>query len=100
MAEGKKKKVGGFSLRSRIFLIALSCFLPLTALIGFLLYTQYATVRAFDQVATSVNYASRYVTEFKERMDYSIYYAIIWDKPISELREGIYSVGGVELVYP
>lgn len=100
MAEGKKKKVGGFSLRSRIFLIALSCFLPLTALIGFLLYTQYSTVQTFDRVASSVNYASKYVTEFKERMDYSIYYAIIWDKPISELREGIYSVGGVELVYP
>lgn len=100
MEEEKKKKKNGLSLRSRIFLIVLSCFIPLTALIGYLLYTQYTTVQAFDRVPNSVNYASKYVTEFKERMDYSIYYAIIWDKPISELREGIYSVGGVELVYP
>ena len=100
MEEEKKKKKNGLSLRSRIFLIVLSCFIPLTALIGYLLYTQYTTVQAFDRVANSVNYASKYVKEFKERMDYSMYYATVWDKPVSELREGIYSVGGVELVYP
>ena len=100
MEEEKKKRKKGLSLRSRIFMIVLSCFIPLTALIGYLLYTQYTTVQAFDRVANSVNYASKYVKEFKERMDYSMYYATVWDKPVSELREGIYSVGGVELVYP
>ena len=99
MEEEKKKKKNGLSLRSRIFLIVLSCFIPLTALIGYLLYTQYTTVQAFDRVANSVNYASKYVKEFKERMDYSMYYATVWDKPVSELREGIYSVGGVDC-YP
>lgn len=74
--------------------------LPLTMLVGYLLYAQHMIIHEFDRVASSVNYASQYVKEFKERMDYSIYYALIWGKQIGELREGIYSVGGLELVYP
>lgn len=100
MEDGGSKKRNGLSLGKRIALVALSCLLPLTLLIGYLLYTQRTLIREFDRVASSVNYASQYVKEFKERMDYSIYYALIWGKQIGELREGIYSVGGLELVDP
>lgn len=100
MAKEKEKKRKSISLRARLYLVVVSSLLPLTVLIGYLLYTQNRTIQAFDQVASSVNYASMYVKEFKERMDYSIYYALTWGKDIDELQEGMYSVGGVELVDP
>lgn len=88
------------SLGVRLYIIVLSSLLPLTMLIGYLLYVQNRTIHAFDHVAGSVNYASMYVKEFKERMDYSIYYALTWGKGIDELGENMYSVGGVEMVDP
>ena len=96
--EVKKKK--NISLGKRLGMVVISSLLPLTILVGYLLYTQHMVIREFDRVASSVNYASKYVKEFKERMDYSIYYALIWGKEIGELREGIYSVDGLELVDP
>lgn len=96
----KIKRQRKFSIRARLGLITISSLLPLTLLIAYLLFTLNVCIHTFDKVATSVNYASMYVKEFKERMDYSIYYALIWGMDISELREGIYSVGGLELVDP
>lgn len=94
------KKKRNISLGKRLGMVVISSFLPLTILVGYLLYTQHMVIQEFDRVASSVNYASKYVKDFKDRMDYSIYYALIWGKQIGELREGIYSVGGLELVDP
>ncbi|GAA6490835.1 MAG TPA: sensor histidine kinase [Candidatus Bariatricus faecipullorum] len=88
------------SLNTRMKLIVFSTLLPLTILIGYLLYVLNSSVQTFDRVSNSVNYASRYASEFKERMDYSMYYAIVWDMDLKELREGMYSVGGTALVDP
>lgn len=100
MDEYKERKGRGLSLGKRLALVVISAFLPLTILVGYLLYMQYKTIQEFDRVASSVNYASQYVKEFKERLDYSVYYALIWGKQLTDLREGMYSVGGLELVDP
>lgn len=83
MNNAYKKKL---SLSGRLTLIAVSSIIPLTLLIGYLLMVLTNSVKTFDRISNSVNYASRYATEFKERMDYSMYYAIIWDLKLSALR--------------
>lgn len=94
------RKLKKTSIGTRFFLIIVSALVPLTMLAGYLFYVLNSSIQTFDKVANSVNYASRYVKEFKERMDYSVYYALIWGLEITELSEGMYSVGGLELVDP
>lgn len=96
MAAMKKRKL---SLNRRLSLIALSALVPLVVLVGYLLYTINATNHAFDQVANSVTYAYIYAAEFKERVDYTMHYAITKGEMSNELDETA-TVNGIKIVNP
>lgn len=69
-------------------MIAVAALLPLTILVLYLMYVLNMSNHAFDQITNSVTYANSYESEFKERLDYSMYLAVIRGEPVSKLEEG------------
>lgn len=55
---------------------------------------------AFNEVTVSVAYANEYSQEFKERIDYSAYYAVIGGLTMDKLGHGEHTVNGIEIVNP
>ena len=81
----KRKYKRHISLNERLGLIAVSALVPLTILVFYLMYVLNMSNHAFDQITNSVTYANSYESEFKERLDYSMYLAVIRGEPVSEL---------------
>lgn len=94
------KKSVKMSLNKRIGMIVLTAMLPMLLLMIYLMYTLNATNHAFDKVANSVTYANRYALEFKQRMDYSMYFAVIRGQRADELIDGETTVNGIRIVNP
>lgn len=93
----KKRKL---SLNKRLALISLSVLLPMAILTGYLIYILNSTNHAFDEVAESVTYANSFVMEFRERMDYSVYLAVIRGQHMDELESGKETINGIRVVNP
>ena len=81
-------------------MIAVAALLPLTILVLYLMYVLNMSNHAFDQITNSVTYANSYESEFKERLDYSMYLAVIRGEPVSKLEEGKVTVNGIKIVNP
>ena len=96
----KRKYKRHISLNERLGLIAVSALVPLTILVFYLMYVLNMSNHAFDQITNSVTYANSYESEFKERLDYSMYLAVIRGEPVSELEEGKVTVNGIKIVNP
>lgn len=96
----KRKYKRHISLNERLGLIAVSALVPLTVLVFYLMYVLNMSNHAFDQITNSVTYANSYESEFKERLDYSMYLAVIRGEPVSELEEGKVTVNGIKIVNP
>ena len=77
-------------------MIAVAALLPLTILVLYLMYVLNMSNHAFDQITNSVTYANSYESEFKERLDYSMYLAVIRGEPVSKLEEGKVTVNGIK----
>ncbi len=81
-------------------MISVSIVVPMILLMGYLMYLLNYTNHAFDDITESITYANNYAKEFKERMDYSVYLAVIRGEPTDQLKVGQVTVNGVEIVNP
>lgn len=81
-------------------MISVSIVVPMILLMGYLMYLLNYTNHAFDDITESITYANNYAKEFKERMDYSVYLAVIRGEPTDQLEVGQVTVNGVEIVNP
>lgn len=88
------------SINAKLKVMTMSIFFPMILMVIYLLHTQISTINAYNQVTNSVSYANTYVREFKERMDYSMYLAVVASKSLEELGEGEQTVNGIVTVNP
>lgn len=96
----KERKAKPTSIAREIEFTAISIFVPLLLAIVTLLFSMLFTTREYRDITASVTYASNYQEEFKERMDYSMYLAVIGNKSMSELGDETITVNGVHTVNP
>lgn len=69
-------------------------------LVAYLLAALVKSADAYEEITQNVAYANEYVKDFKERMDYSMYLAMIGNKTMEELENGGTTVNGVVTVNP
>lgn len=91
---------GKLSLNRRLSLISIAIFVPMTFLVIYLLYILYSSNNEFNKVTESVTYANKYAMEFKQRMDYSMYLAVIRGEKVEELDVNEDTVNGIQIVNP
>lgn len=94
------KKHKRMSLNKKIVLIPLSVFIPMLCVVVYLLVTLMQSVNEYNGITESVTYANHYSKEFKERMDYTMYLAVIGNKTVDELGNGETTINGIVTVNP
>lgn len=95
-----KKNGKSLTLNKRIALIPCSVFIPMLLVVIYLAVTLIRSADAYSAITESVMYANFYSKEFKERMDYSMYLAVISSKTTEELGDGKTTINGVVTVDP
>ena len=70
------------SLNRKIMMIAMAAIVPMICLVGFLLGTLFYTAGAYSDITNNVAKANEYVRDFKQRIDYTTYLAVINNKKI------------------
>lgn len=93
----KKKRTT--SLNRRLLLIAVSTFVPMFLVLVYALVSLSGTTNAYAKITRSVTCANQ-TRDFKERMDYSMYLAVIGQKDFEELGDGETTVNGIVTVDP
>ena len=91
-----KKKV---SLNTSLITIAVTAFVPMLLVLFYALYTLSGATTAYSKITYSVTYANE-ALEFKERMDYSMYLAVVRKMAFEELGDGEMTVNGIVTVNP
>ena len=66
----------------------------------YLLVSLSGATKAYADITQSVTYANQYAMDFKERMDNSMYLAVIGKKSMEELGDGETTVNGIVTVNP
>lgn len=94
MRAGKKK-----SLNIKLSGIGIAAFLPMLLVLIYALISLSGAANAYAEITKSVTYANQ-TGEFKERMDYSMYLAVIGNKEYEELGDGETTVNGIVTVDP
>lgn len=94
------KKYIKLSLSKRLAAISIAAILPMIILLSFLLWALSNAANAYTDINENVAYANQYVRDFKERIDYTMYLAVIRNKSISELDVGKTTVNGIVTVNP
>lgn len=94
------KKHFRLSLKKRLGLISITAFFPMLCLVIALLFSLVKATHAYSGITRSVSYANGYVKEFKERIDYSMYLAVIGNKSVKELENTESTVNGIKTVNP
>ena len=92
----RKRKV---SLNRKLLSIALASFIPLMLVLLYALFTLNNATRTYSKITYSVTYANQ-AMDFKERMDYSMYLAVVRKKDFKELGTGEITVNGIVTVNP
>ena len=95
-----KVKYKNWSINKKMMSISLSAFLPMVFLAGYLIVSLNNAASAFSQVTKSVAYANRYVEDFKTRLDYSVYLAVVSNMSVDQIGDGVTTVNGVVTVNP
>lgn len=95
-----KKLKNWKSLNGRILMISVSALLPMLCAVAYLLMVLVHLGNDYDEITRSVTYANQYSKDFKERMDYSMYLAVIGNKSVEELGDGETTINGIETVNP
>lgn len=92
-------KIRGKSLNVRLMAIAMAAFLPMVFVLVYALISLSDATNAYSEITKSVTYANQ-TREFKERMDYSMYLAVIGNKEYESLGNGETTVNGIVTVDP
>lgn len=95
-----KKIRRNVSLNQRLAGISLAVFIPMILVMTYLLASLTNATSAYAQITKSVSYANMYARDFKERMDYSMYLAVIGKRDMEELGDGETTVNGILTVNP
>lgn len=95
-----KKIRRNVSLNQRLAGISLAVFIPMILVMTYLLASLTNATSAYAQITKSVSYANMYARDFKERMDYSMYLAVIGKRNMEELGDGETTVNGILTVNP
>ena len=88
------------SLNGRIAIIAIAALLPMLCAVFYLLSVLLHFESEYDKITKSVTYANQYSKDFKERMDYSMYLAVIANKTVEELGDETTTINGIKTVNP
>ena len=75
--------------------MSLAVFIPMILVMTYLLASLTNATSAYAQITKSVSYANMYARDFKERMDYSMYLAVIGKRDMEELGDGETTVNGI-----
>lgn len=95
----KKGRIS-LSLNKRIALIPGAVFIPMLFVVIYLVMTLLRSAGAYSAITESATYANFYSKEFKERVDYSMYLAVIGNKTTEELGDGETTINGIVTVNP
>ena len=95
-----KKIRRNVSLNQRLAGISFAVFIPMILVMTYLLASLTNATSAYAQITKSVSYANMYARDFKERMDYSMYLAVIGKRDMEELGDGETTVNGILTVNP
>lgn len=95
-----KVKYKNWSINKKLLSISLSAFLPMVILSAYLIVSLNNAASAYSEITKSVAYANRYVKDFKSRLDYSVYLAVVSNKQLKEVGDGVTTVNGVVTVNP
>lgn len=87
------------SLNKRLLLIATVVFIPMFCGLIYALFSLESATTAYAEITKSVTYANQ-CNEFKNRMDYSMYLAVIGKKDFETLGKGEITVNGTVTVNP
>ena len=88
------------SLNRKIMMIAVAAIVPMICLVCYLLWTISYTTGVYADITNNVAEANEYVRDFKERIDYTTYLAVINNTKIDELDVGTVTVNGILTVDP
>ena len=94
------KKYFKRSLNRRLSLISIVVFIPMFCLAVILMVSLMKASHAYSEITHSVSYANQYVKDFKERIDYSMYLAVIGNMGMEELGNEEKTVNGIVTVNP
>lgn len=94
------KKYFKLSLSKRLFAISASIIIPMILLLAFLLASLSSATNAYSDIIRNVSVANQYVKDFQERIDYTMYLAVIKNESISELDVGTTTINGIVTVNP
>lgn len=95
----KTGKLKRKSLNRRLMAIAITAFLPMLFVLIYALISLSEETKAYSEITRSVTYANQ-TRDFKERMDYSMYLAVIGNKSFEALGDGETTVNGIVTVDP
>ena len=95
-----KVKYKNWSINKKLLSISLSAFLPMVILAAYLIVSLNNAASAYSEITKSIAYANRYVEDFKSRLDYSVYLAVVSNKQLKEVGDGVTTVNGVVTVNP
>lgn len=88
------------SMNKKLANIVLVAILPMALMLLYLLLALSDATNAYMDINRNVAYANQYVKDFKERIDYTVYLAVIKSKNFSELDLGKTTVNGIVTVNP
>ncbi len=94
------KKFFKLSLNQRLAAISIAAILPMMILLSYILWELTDATTAYADINRNVSYANQYARDFKERIDYTMYLAVIRSQGINELDVGTTTINGIVTVNP
>lgn len=94
------RKLKNQSLSRSLTSISIAAIVPMFILSSYLLWALSSAINAYSGINNNISYANKYVMDFKERIDYTMYLAVIGNKSINEIETGKTTVNGIITVNP
>ena len=88
------------SLSKNLARIPVAAIVPMFILSSYLLWALSDATNAYSGINNNISYANKYVIDFKERIDYTMYLAVIGNKSIDEIEAGKTTVNGIVTINP
>lgn len=87
------------SLSKNLARIPVAAIVPMFILSSYLLWALSDATNAYSGINNNISYANKYVIDFKERIDYTMYLAVM-HKSIDEIEAGKTTVNGIVTINP